>query len=113
MSPVSCVVKVFVPPTVVMLPDPAIVTFPSTSGTTGFVPESGTNESIASPPPSNATVTVLPVAEVTIPAPPAISIAPADGVAVPVSAVSSVRIESPAKSSPRSLDNTATCRERS
>ena len=81
-------VRVFNPPVVVIwLAVPAIVTAPAAVGTTGFVPASGTNESIATPPPSRSIVMVDPLAEVTTPEPPAIKIFPEEGVAVPESPV--------------------------
>lgn len=86
-------VRVFVPPVVVIwLEVPDIVTAPAAVGTTGLVPASGTNESMATPPPESAIVTVEPDAEVVTPVPPAMRIFPDDGVAVPVSPVRVERV---------------------
>lgn len=92
-------VKVLVPPVVVIwLAVPDIVTAPKEVGTTGLVPASGTKESMATPPPERAMVTVLPVADVVTPAPPAMVIAPEDGRAEPVSPLSWLSAPVPALS---------------
>lgn len=77
-------VREFNPPVVVIwLVVPAIVTDPLISGTTGFVPASGTKESMAAPPPVKEIVRVPAVPATTTPLVPTIAILPATGAIAP------------------------------
>ena len=90
-------VKVFNPPVVVIwLAVPAMVTDPVPLGTTGLVPASGTNESIATPPPVKATVSVEPLPVTVTPEAPKIFMLPAVGlIAPPLLPVKVARAEDP------------------
>jgi hypothetical protein len=96
-------VRAFKPPVVVTwFAVPAIVTAPRAVGTTGLVPVSGTNESIAMPPPVKEMVRVPAVPTTFTPELPTMSMFPATGEIAPPELPVRV-ITAPAPPDPRAI----------